>query len=667
MQSGKLCSARGGGMRHELIIALAALFVITGTTSFASILNGLGPEDAPQPAYSETVTGLTLVAVPRINYVNDTVTFYANATSSTGANLTFKLYFDSRLPPSGANNTASPYEIINTASPGSAVFNHTYDHPGNFTDSTGMYFFAKVWCSDGVTTSREIKVYVNVNRAPVLAPGLPPISSTQYDYQPFNFSVGARDPDNDTLTAVWDFGDGTNATQILSNTTIGVWFNQTHIYTPPVPGMLIEQSYNYTLNLTVSDSFGHVVTTNTTVPVIVPRNYFPLAEQSTQSLVVAPLVPVNITASATDAEGDAITWTFIVTNGGGGADNVSIMVYHTEASAPNEVVWNNITYEFPYVGLFTMHLYVSDVALEYQGEEWFHNNTANALAFQVYVNRVPYVSPINANPDNPLINTSISNNISVVLSVDTNDEDGDIVNGTWDFGDGSPAAYNESAGGVMEMYHFAQVHIYNEAGTYNVTITVTDGHGNTYVSYRQLNVTSNNMPPTVIGFDHDPYTAGDFATPNETLKFNLKITDKEHDVIEIIWDFGDGTPLFYTNVTDYGEQDNVTITMNHTYTEFGNYTVTIWITDHKIGALTHEKNYSLPIRVWVKPPPVVHRWDWWDYTSLSMVLMIPVLMAVWFLHTRRRSKAIEQQGMSYDEWKLRKELEKDREKGREFE
>jgi len=651
-------------MAMAIIIVAAAVILLTGLASVLTTQGGPDTDGRSTRATIQAVTGLTLETSPRVSYTNQTVTFYANATSTTGANLTFRINFESRLP-SGQNNSNSPYSITTTTSPGTAVFTYAYNHSGYWkeTSTSNMYLYARVWCSDGELTvsTPDTKVYVNVNRAPVVAPGLPPVATSQYEDQPFNFTVNVSDPDNDTLTVFWEFGDGTNATNILTGTNHNITVNQTHTYDPPVPGMIIEVAYNYTLNLTVSDGWGHVVISNTTVPVIPRQNWFALAELATDTLIVAPLVPVTITANATDVEGDPLTWTFIVTDGAGGTNNVSVMVYYTPQSLPHQVIWHNITYEFPYVGLFRLNLYVSDVALPFQGPDWFHNNTANALAFTVYVNRVPYVKVINADPDNPLINTTSANYVTVVLSTDTNDEDGDILNATWDFGDGSPPEYNESAGGVMVMYHFAQVHNYTDAGAYNVTVTITDGHGHIVVQSRLLNVTSNNRPPVVKGFDHQPYQAGDFATPNEILEFELVLTDHERDRIEVKWDFGDGSPLVYTNVTDFGSSGNVTITLTHAYTEKGNYTVTIYIDDFKKSALTHEKNYSLPIRVWIKPPVETTAWNWWDYTSLGLVGMIPVMLGAWVVRMRLRHKLMEKQGMSYDEWKLRKQLEKESE------
>jgi len=71
----------------------------------------------------------------------------------------------------------------------------------------------------------------------------------------------------------------------------------------------------------------------------------------------------------------------------------------------------------------------------------------------------------------------------------------------------------------------------------------------------------------------------------------------------------------------------------------------------------HTLTYTLPIDVDV-PRVVVHmNWDWWDYTSLGLFLMIPIGSIAWVVMLRRQRKKIEDQGMSYDEWRLKKEID----------
>jgi hypothetical protein len=61
----------------------------------------------------------------------------------------------------------------------------------------------------------------------------------------------------------------------------------------------------------------------------------------------------------------------------------------------------------------------------------------------------------------------------------------------------------------------------------------------------------------------------------------------------------------------------------------------------------------------VVPP---NNWSWWDYTSLGLFCVIPVPIAVQFLLIRRKRKALEEEGMSLEEWKLIKSIEKQKAK-----
>ncbi len=84
------------------------------------------------------------------------------------------------------------------------------------------------------------------------------------------------------------------------------------------------------------------------------------------------------------------------------------------------------------------------------------------------------------NPPIVIINTSIDSNVSdktIVFDASKSyDTSGEIVNYTWDFGDGEFG------------YGIKVVHTYNYSGVYNVILTVVDNEGNSYSSSIILNV-----------------------------------------------------------------------------------------------------------------------------------------------------------------------------------
>ncbi|CCG01723.1 PKD domain-containing protein [Blastococcus saxobsidens] len=127
------------------------------------------------------------------------------------------------------------------------------------------------------------------------------------------------------------------------------------------------------------------------------------------------------------------------------------------------------------------------------------------------------------------------------------DPDGSITSHEWDFGDGSIGT-----GATVE-------HVYAAAGTYTVTLTVTDDHGATAQTSTPVTVTD---PPNA-----EPVAA--FTAAVEGLSVSLDgsgSSDADGSIASYGWDFGDGA-------TGAGA------TASHTYAAAGTYTVTLTVTD----------------------------------------------------------------------------------------
>ncbi|MEM9983688.1 MAG: PKD domain-containing protein, partial [Bacteroidota bacterium] len=120
-----------------------------------------------------------------------------------------------------------------------------------------------------------------------------------------------------------------------------------------------------------------------------------------------------------------------------------------------------------------------------------------------------------------------------------------IVNWEWDFGDGD-----------TDNGQIIAPHIYDAAGIYTATLTVTDTRGCTGQSGRTI--TANGLPP--VDFDAFRYGCAPIA---------VSFTDQTVGTSPAVawqWDFGDGTQSFQQNPT-------------HTYSSDGQYTVSLTITD----------------------------------------------------------------------------------------
>ena len=132
------------------------------------------------------------------------------------------------------------------------------------------------------------------------------------------------------------------------------------------------------------------------------------------------------------------------------------------------------------------------------------------------------------------------------------DPEGQIASHEWDFGDGSVGTGASAT------------HSYTTAGSYDVTLTVTDAAGNVATVTRTLTVRTPNQPPTA-AFD-----ASDASPAAGTqVEFDASgSADADGQVQAYGWEFGDGT-----NAT--GER------VTHRFASPGTYTVTLSVRDDR--------------------------------------------------------------------------------------
>ena len=458
-------------------------------------------------------------------------------------------------------------------------------------------------------------------------------------------NVRVNDSDNDILNVTWDWGDGS---PLEVNTTapalVAIRVYNEHTWIPPIEYTQGAGPYNfsYELKIVVDDGQGNYAWRNTTILCYVPENYGPSSDIEGPSTVVAPTDTVTFVARANDTEGEPLTWTFILNDSV--TDSV-IGVFNTPASDPATWVWNNFTYVFGAEGYFNVTLFVSDAIGDNQ--TGLHN-TSDRATVQSYLNKIPFVTNITVTPQSPIINET--GYINVTYKIDVYDQEADVMNATWDFGDGSPVRYNES-GALRITYTFYQSVNYTDTGVFNISFVVTDGRpGHEVYRWTTVYVNSTNLPPSVTGFSFN-YSQGSFELPNVTLNFTLSITDPELNLVTLTVSWGDGSPYEYYNLTEFVE-GNVTLVISHAYGSVGQYMIELWYTDNKSGLLNHSKYYNLTVKVEIPPPIIIKRWSWWDYTSLALFALIPVLVAVRLYYVARQRRLIEAQGMTLEEYRL---------------
>ncbi|RLB37471.1 MAG: hypothetical protein DRH20_07690, partial [Deltaproteobacteria bacterium] len=214
----------------------------------------------------------------------------------------------------------------------------------------------------------------------------------------------------------WDFGDGQSATGVQAS----------HTY---------DQAGQYDASLRVTDDEGASSVAHLYVRIFATANHDPCLSVTYQSQGVTGK-DVRFTASGTDPDGDLLTYTW---DFGDGQTGVGAAVSHS----------------YNTTGLYDVSVTASDG----RGGE-------AALVFQVEIVAAPVsnVAPV-AVPGGPY-----QGRIGEEISMDGSfsyDLNGDSLSYSWDF---------DAADGIGEDAVGAAVnHVYSDAGTYTVTLTVSDG------------------------------------------------------------------------------------------------------------------------------------------------------------------------------------------------
>ena len=336
---------------------------------------------------------------------------------------------------------------------------------------------------------------------------MPPISDPGGPYSgieddPIAFDGSdSMDPDGVIVNYAWTFGDGATASGVAPS----------HTYA---------SSGAYTVTLTVTDKRGSTDTASTTAT-IADSNVPPTADAGGPYSGTAG-IPIVFDGSASDDPDGTIvsySWDF-----GDGSTGTGVSPSHTYVSA----------------GSFTATLTVTD--------DDGAMDTAEAVGGGVTV--VEGNQPPVADAGGPYSGTA---GVPVVFDGSAStDLDGTIVSYSWDFGDGATGT------GVSPS------HTYGAAGSYVVSLTVTDDDGAMDTAEAVgggVNVVEGNQPP--IADAGGPYsgTAGFPVTFDGSAS-----SDSDGSIVSYSWDFGDGS-------TGTG------VAPSHTYSAAGTFVVTLTVTD----------------------------------------------------------------------------------------
>ncbi|BAJ01893.1 hypothetical protein SVI_1922 [Shewanella violacea DSS12] len=337
------------------------------------------------------------------------------------------------------------------------------------------------------------------------------------------FSTGSADSDGTIASYSWDFGDGNTSTQA-----------------DPVHTYATAATFNVTL--TVTDDLGGTASVTTTAA-ITSSGVMELKNGVPQSGVTANTGEfakffINVPAGATNL-------VIKISGGTGDAD-----LYTQSGSEPTDSSYACR----PYLG---GNSETCTQAAPAQGR-WY----ANLKAYSTFAN-LTIVASFDTGTANvaPVANANgaYAGNVSQVInfsSQGSNDSDGSIASYEWNFGDGSVSTQANPT------------HAYSAAGSYTVTLTVTDNGGLTHMSTTSASISasSQNTAPTAMA--NGPYS-GDV---NANISFSSQgSSDADGTIASYSWAFGDGTSSTQANPS-------------HAYASAGSYTVTLTVTDD-LGAI----------------------------------------------------------------------------------
>ncbi len=308
---------------------------------------------------------------------------------------------------------------------------------------------------------------------------------------------GSSDPDGAIVDYSWDFGDGTAGTGV----------NADHAYST---------SSTFTVTLTVRDNSGNTATA-----------------AATKTSINGIFLPAFTESTTTALTLDGISFDASTSQDNTG----TIILYQWDFGDGSPLATGQVSVDHAYgkAGTYTVALTIADDV----------GQTGTAASTKTILDRPP-TAMFTEDKTSALTRETIGFDASL-----TNDSDGTAVTYSWDFGDAST-----SSGAFVS-------HSYAAAGTYIVTLTVTDDDGLT--GSQTSTKTISDQPPIVI-FQEDQST----ALTGETITLAISSSDSDGTIIGTMVDWGDGT---------VNSLPGAATTDNHPYSKAGSFTVTVTVTD----------------------------------------------------------------------------------------
>jgi len=221
----------------------------------------------------------------------------------------------------------------------------------------------------------------------------------------------------------------------------------------------------------------------------------------------------------------------------------------------DSTVGSGVTASHPYLtfGTFNVTLTVTD------------NESFTATAYRDVVVHAPPIASFTAAPNPAVVGATVTFDASA-----SGDPDGNIVTYAWDFGDSTTGR-----GAIT-------THPYPIAGTYNVTLNITDNDALNATAYRDVVVqpAPPGPRPPVADFVVNPTS----TNPGSPVTFDASASfDPDGTIVSYAWEFGDST-------VDSG------VVAIHAYANPGVFTVNLTVIDNQSlsSSATHQVTVNAP-------------------------------------------------------------------------
>jgi PKD repeat protein len=406
------------------------------------------------------------------------------------------------------------------------------------------------------------------------------------------------DPDGTIVSYKWDFDDGTPLVTETDPVT-------SHTYT---------EADTYTVTLTVTDNEDLTGNATTTMTILWIRDVAVTKISLSSNLVkIGELVSINVTAANKGNYPNPESFTVRVSY-----DDTVIHLWQLTAVGkidPGTEKTLNCTWDTTDLdpGTYTIKAVASTVTNEI-------NTTNNELIYGTVTLATPPVASFTISTNPPYyIGDTLTFNAST-----SQDPDGQVVSYKWNFGDETPIVIETDT---------TTTHVYNAAGTYTVTLTITDSQSLTDLTTHTVTVSEKHDIAIVnITPSSNKVTVGELVSINVTAVNNGTQTESFNIIV-----YYDNQVIGTISVTNLASGDSETPTIDWNTTEVDPATYTIKAVASTIeGEIDTTNNEFIGGTITITPQAAAL--DILVYVAVFGVATIIILaMAFYFLRARKHS------------------------------